>query len=64
VTIVELGSFIKDFEAKLVDPKDPDDKKWTERWLDRFKKELAKKQKGLELKQQDRSQRRRIKGSN
>jgi hypothetical protein len=51
VTIADLESRIKSFEAKLADPNDPDDKKWTERWLSRFKRELAKKQKGRELKQ-------------
>ena len=49
--ISELESIIAEFNAKLSDPDDTDDKKWTQRWLNRFEKELNKKQKGLALKQ-------------
>jgi hypothetical protein len=58
VTIADLESRIKEFEAKLADPNDPDDKKWTARWLARYKQELAKKRKGLALKQQESLERR------
>ncbi len=49
--ISKLESIIEEFETKLADPNDSDDKKWTQRWLSRFEKELKKKQKGLALKQ-------------
>jgi hypothetical protein len=51
VTMADLELRIKEFEAKLADPNDPDDRKWTARWLSRFKKELDKKRKGRSLKQ-------------
>jgi hypothetical protein len=57
VTIADLESRIQDFEAKLADPIDPDDKKWTNGWLSRLRQELAKKRKGLELKGPERSKR-------
>jgi len=47
--IAELKIKIKTFRAKLEDPADPDDKKWTARWLRRFEQELAKKHRSLEL---------------
>jgi hypothetical protein len=59
VTSAELESRIKEFEAKLADPNDSDDKKWTARWLSRFKKELAKKRKRSALKAAESPQRRR-----
>jgi len=37
-------------EAKLADPADPDDKKWTALWLKRFTLERNKKLKGAILK--------------
>ncbi len=49
--ISKLESIIGEFETKLANPNDSDDKKWTQRWLSRFEKELKKKQKGLALKQ-------------
>ena len=52
VDIEELQSRILQLKAKLKDRNDPDDKRWTARWLARYEKELAKKQKGLELKKQ------------
>jgi hypothetical protein len=59
VTIADLESLIKDFAVKLADLNDPDDKKWTARWLSRYKQELAKKQKGLALKNRERGEHRR-----
>jgi hypothetical protein len=56
VIIADLASRIKELEAKLADPNDPDDKKWTARWLGRYKQELAKKRKGLALKTRERSE--------
>jgi hypothetical protein len=40
--MADLEARIKHFEAKLADPEDPDDKRWTCRWLARFRKELKK----------------------
>jgi hypothetical protein len=59
VTIADLEVRIKDCEAKLADPNDSDDKKWVQWWLARYKQELAKKHKGLALKQRERHERRR-----
>lgn len=56
VTIADLEERIRDFEAKLAYPADPDDEKWTGRWLSRYKRELAKKRKGLAMKQRERRQ--------
>jgi hypothetical protein len=53
VELAELELRIRQFEAKLADPDDPDDKKWTERWLNRFRKELEKKRAGRSLKQRE-----------
>ena len=53
VEIAELESLVRQFEAKLADPDDQDDKKWTARWLSRFRKELAKKEAGRDLKQHE-----------
>jgi hypothetical protein len=53
VTISDLKSYIDAFTKKLADPDDADDKRWTKRWLERFKRELAKKQKGLALKKRE-----------
>lgn len=61
VTIVNLETRIKELETKLADPNDPDDKKWTKRWLTRYKQELAKKRKGLAHKEREKSIRRRAK---
>jgi hypothetical protein len=55
VEIRDLESQIKTFTNKLADPNDNDDKRWVERWLVRYKLELAKKLKGLELKERERS---------
>jgi hypothetical protein len=54
VTMAELELWIVDWEAKLADPNDPNDKKWTERWLKRFRMELAKKRRGRGMKQSER----------
>jgi hypothetical protein len=53
VGIAELETLIQRFRHKLTDPTDPDDKKWTVRWLRRFQREAAKKERGLEKKQRD-----------
>jgi hypothetical protein len=53
VKIEDLESRIKDLEAKMADPNDADDKRWTARWLTRHKQELAKKRKGLALKKRE-----------
>jgi hypothetical protein len=53
IRIEELEGLIKGFEAKLANPNDPDDKKWTARWLQRFKRELSKKKKGRALKERE-----------
>ena len=54
VEMAELETLVKQFEAKLADSDDPDDKKWTTRWLERFRKELDKKRAGRSLKQRER----------
>jgi len=59
VEIAELKARVKQFESKLADPSDPDDKKWTARWLERYRKELDKKQRGRRLKQREKRDRRR-----
>jgi hypothetical protein len=59
VTMDDLEARIKAFEAKLADPDDPDDGRWTDRWLNRFRKEFHKKQEGRSLKQRERRVRRR-----
>ena len=59
VEIAELEARIKQFESKLADANDPDDKKWTARWLERFRKELDKKQARRSLKQREARDRRR-----
>lgn len=51
VRLAELEELIREFEAKLADSNDPDDKKWTGRWLSRFRRELAKKQRALAYKE-------------
>ncbi len=53
VGIAELETLIHRFQHKLTDPNDLDDKKWTARWLRRFQREMAKKERGLEKKQAD-----------
>jgi len=53
IEMAELEGLIQRFEAKLTRAGDPDDKKWTARWLDRFRKELAKKRAGRSLKQRE-----------
>jgi hypothetical protein len=53
VEIADLEAQIKQFEAKLADPDDADDKKWTASWLHRFRKELDKKRAGRSLKQRE-----------
>ncbi len=56
VSIADLESRIEEFEAKLSDPNDPDDPKWTARWLKRFQSALAAKLKGLAHKQSEGSE--------
>jgi hypothetical protein len=63
VKITELKSRIESLKAKLLDPDDPDDKKWTARWLKRYEMELAKKRTGLALKQSEKRDSRRSKRS-
>jgi hypothetical protein len=55
VNITDLETRIRELEAKLADPADPDDKKWTEGWLDRYKAELSKKLDGLSFKTEERA---------
>lgn len=59
VEMADLEARIKQFEAKLADPDDADDKKWTARWLTRFRKELDKKRAGRSLRQRETKDRRR-----
>jgi hypothetical protein len=59
VEMADLESQIKEFEAKLANPEDADDRKWTARWLNRFRKELDKKRAGRRLKQREKRDRRR-----
>lgn len=59
VKMADLEVLIEKFEAKLADPNDPDDKKWSSRWLERFRKELQKKRVGLSLKGRERRDHRR-----
>lgn len=59
IEIPDLEALVKKFEAKLAAPGDSDDKKWTSRWLERFRRELEKKQAGRSLKQRDKRGRRR-----
>lgn len=61
IEMADLEARIKQFETKLADPDDPDDKKWTARWLKRFRKELDKKRAGRSLKQRERRDHRRTK---
>jgi 3-phenylpropionate/cinnamic acid dioxygenase small subunit len=63
VEMAGLEARVKQFEAKLADPNDPDDKKWTARWLERFRKELEKKRARRSLKQRERRNPRRPKPS-
>jgi flagellar biosynthesis GTPase FlhF len=55
VGIAELESLIQRFQRKRIDPNDPDDKKWTARWLQRFQRELAKKERSLERRHGDKA---------
>ncbi|MGC8641684.1 MAG: hypothetical protein ACP5XB_17595 [Isosphaeraceae bacterium] len=55
VTITDLVVQMRQLEAKLADPEDPDDTKWTERWLNRYEAELAKKLNGRSLKGEERA---------
>src|SRR5262245_37163216 len=59
VTIAEREARIEECQAKLADYYDPDDRKWTRRWLQRYERELDKKCKGLALKEEDRRKSRR-----
>ncbi|MGL4464113.1 MAG: hypothetical protein ACRC1K_18340 [Planctomycetia bacterium] len=59
VTMADLERLIKEFEAKLGDPYDPDDKRWTARWLERFRKGYDTKAAGRGLKQREKRSRRR-----
>ena len=63
VEMAELEARVTQFEVKLADPNDPDDKKWTARWLERFRKELNKKRAGCDLKQREKRDHRRTKRS-
>lgn len=63
VEIADLEARVKEFEAKLANPDDTDDKKWTARWLNRFRKELDKKRAGRSLKQREKQDRRRTRRS-
>ncbi len=54
VEIAELELRIREVEAKLADPLDPDDKRWTACWLGRLRKELDKKCVGRALKHRER----------
>ena len=58
VEMTALAAEVRKFEAKLADPDDRDDKKWTARWLHRLQKELDKKQAGRSLKQREKRDRR------
>ena len=49
----ELKIWIDQFEAKQTATDDPDDNKWTCRWLKRLQQELAKKERTLEQRQAD-----------
>jgi hypothetical protein len=53
VTIKELEQRIEKLRSKLADPDDPDDKRWTARWLQRHEQELLKKRRGQEHKQSE-----------
>lgn len=57
----DLEARVKQFEDKLANPDDTDDKKWTARWLERFRKELDKKRAGRGLKQREKRDHRRTK---
>ena len=59
VEMADLEARVKQFEARLADPDDPDDKKWTARWLEWFRKELDKKRARRSLKQREKQARRR-----
>ncbi len=63
VDIAELKSLIRTFQGKLADPSDPDDRKWISRWLQRFLRELEKKERSLQTKQRDRARPRRTPSS-
>jgi hypothetical protein len=60
VTIAELEARIEEWKAKLADYYDPDDRKWTRRWLQRYERELDKKRKGLALKEDERRKSRQV----
>lgn len=62
VEMADLEAYVKQFEAKLADSDDPDDKKWTARRLERFRKELEKKRAGRSLKQREKRDHRRTTG--
>ena len=65
LSIADLEARIRELEAKLADPVDLDDRKWTERWLRRYEAELAKKLEALSLKTEERAKaesRRRVRG--
>ena len=59
VEMAELQARIKQFQSKLADADDPDDKKWTASWLARFQKEFDKKKARRSLKQREKRDRRR-----
>ncbi len=57
VEIKDLEVMVRQFKAKLADPDDTDDKRWTRRWLARMEKELSKKTEQRDKKQQDKLKR-------
>jgi hypothetical protein len=63
VEMAELEMRVRQFQVKLADPNDPDDKKWTACWLERFQKELNKKQAGRSLKRREKRVRHQTKRS-
>ena len=60
VEIAELKLRIEELARKLADPNDPDDAKWTKRWLDRYQTEIDKKTEALVANQRDKLRRKRI----
>ncbi len=59
ITTSLLAGRIRKYETKLLDPKDPDDKRWTSRRLEKYKKRLEEREKRLELKSSEKKGKRR-----